>query len=236
MSRILLKFATRGRPDFFMNAITNIYATVNDHENMVIMVSIDNDDKSMLSDGITDFMDAHEHILYHFAPRTTKVGAINRDMNVVNNWDILVNMSDDMFFVAQGWDNIIRQKIHDHFPEGDCYLHFDDGYVKDALATMSIMDRKYYERDGYIYHPSYKSFSCDAEAMFVAKARGRHKYFNQILARHQHPTNTPRKDDATYRENSLHTPWDTSNYFDRLNNDFGLDIHGPHLWDKYKTK
>ena len=239
MSKILIKFATRGRPEFFRRAISNIYATVSDVSSITILVSIDEDDKSMQVDPILNFMNAHEDILYHLANNASKIEAINRDMDVVKDWDILVNMSDDMYFVKFGWDNLIRQRMKDNFPEGDCFLHFDDGYVHDALSTMSIMDRKYYNRDGYIYHPSYRSFSCDAEAFFVAVARGRHKYFDEILATHQHPTNTPRKNDETYSVNSLHTPHDTANYWERLHNDFGMKeegIVGPYPWDKWKTK
>jgi hypothetical protein len=111
--------------------------------------------------------------------------------------------------------------------------------VKDALATMSILGKKYYDRDGYIYHPSYKSFSCDAEAFFVAKTREKHQYFDQILATHQHPSNAKIPNDDLYHKNSLHTPADTKNYWDRLHNDFGMKEEGyspPFAWDKYKTR
>lgn len=52
---------------------------------------------------------------------------------------------------------------------------------------MSIIGRKYYERDGYVYHPDYKSLWCDNEAMAVAKKRGRYKYVNQQIFEHRHP-------------------------------------------------
>lgn len=237
MKKILIKFATRGRPNWFIKAIANIFNTVTYPEHLHILVTLDDDDDSMNTAEIKAFMDGVEQLSYHYGKNVSKIEAINRDMDKSGDWDILVNMSDDMQFVSIGWDNTIRQFMEENFPEGDCFLHFDDGYVREALATMTIIDRKYYLRDGYIYHPSYKSFSCDAEAYFVAVARKRHKYFPMILARHQHPANAPVKNDKTYQVNSLHTPHDTHNYWARLHRDFDLSregLVGPYPWDIYK--
>jgi hypothetical protein len=238
MSNILIKYATRSRPQWFRKAIANIYDTTSDKD-FRILVTLDDDDITMKNEGMIQFMKGHEQIKFIYGHSSSKVGAINRDMDLADEWywkwDILVVMSDDMHFTQFGWDNIIRQRYKDNFPEGDAFLHFDDGYVKDALATMSIIDRKYYERDNYIYHPIYKSFSCDAEAFFVAKARGRHKYFPEIIARHQHPANMPMPNDELYSKNSLHTPHDTSAYWDRLHNNFDMGP-GEWPWNKYKTR
>lgn len=216
--KILIKYASRSRPQWFRKAIANIYSTVSDRENLSILVTYDEDDMTMNNPSMLQFMEEHEGLSsWRKGKSESKVHAINRDLDkVIDFWDILVVMSDDMHFNVFGWDNIIRQRMKDHFPDGDCFLHFNDGYVKDALATMSIMDRKYYERDLYIYHPSYKSFSCDAEAFYVALMRGRHRYFDEILATHQHPSNAKIPNDELYAANSLHTPHDTKVYFERL--------------------
>lgn len=238
MSKILIKYATRQRPQWFKKAIANIHNTISDQENFDIFVTCDEDDITMNEPTMIEFMKAHPRISFVFGKSESKVHAINRDMYVMDEvpWDILVVMSDDMHFMKFGWDNVIRQRMNDNFPEGDCFLHFDDGYVKDALATMAIMDRKYYERDEYIYYPGYKSFSCDAEQFFVAVARGRHKYFNEIIALHQHPANKPMANDALYSTNSLHTPHDTNLYWDRLHKNFDIAGPGPFPWDKHKTR
>ncbi len=214
---LLIKYATRGRADHFKKAIWNIHNTIST-EDFKIFVTIDEDDRAMMNPEMLDFMNSHEHIVWGAGKSESKIHAINRDMDKTENlkWDLLLVMSDDMFFVQFGWDNIIRQRMKDNFPEGDCFLHFDDGYVKAALATMSIMDRKYYNRDKYIYHPIYKSFSCDAEAYYVALMRGRHKYFDEILFKHQHPSTGKLAYDETYRVNALATDHDTKVYFERL--------------------
>ena len=190
--------------------------TIHD-ENYLILVSIDDDDASMHAENMREFYAAYPKLNVCSGPHETKIAAINRDMDQAGDWDILVNMSDDFFFVQPGWDNVIRQRIKDIWNGSlDCYLHFDDGYTHDQLCTMSIIGREYYNRDGYIYHPAYKSFSCDAESFYVAMMRGRYGYFNEVLAKHQHPANSPAPNDETYRVNSLHTDHDVKVYFERL--------------------
>lgn len=215
----LIKYASRGRAEWFKKAVNNITETIHTKD-YLILVSADEDDEQMNCDNIKWFCGLNEHIKLVYGKSDSKIHAINRDMEQSGDWDVLVCMSDDMTFNEYGWDNVIRNKMNQCFPDGDCFLHFSDGYVKDALATMSIMDRKYYERDGYVYHPSYKSFSSDAEAYYVAMMRERHMYFPEVLANHQHPTNTKIGNDALYKANSLHTEHDTETYFERLRNYF----------------
>jgi hypothetical protein len=216
MSKILIKYATRKRPQYFLKAITNIMSTIHD-QNYEILVSIDNDDFTMQSEAIKNCIASNPKIKCFSGPHESKVAAINRDMDKSGDWDILVNMSDDFFFVQQGWDNTIRQRVKDVWGQSlDFYAHFDDGYVHDQLCTMSIIGRDYYNRDGYIYYPGYKSFSCDAESYYVAMMRGRYHYFPEVLAKHQHPANSPAPNDELYRANSLHTDHDVKLYFERL--------------------
>lgn len=214
--RICIKYASRHRPNYFVKAIANIMNTIHD-ENYFIMVSIDDDDFTMTSDIMMELYKTNPKIKVTAGLHKTKIDAINRNMEVAGDWDIIVNMSDDFFFVQSGWDNIIRQRIKDVWKGSlDCYLHFSDGYTHDQLCTMSIIGREYYNRDGYIYHPTYKSFSCDAESFYVAMMRGRYHYFPEVLAKHQHPANSPAPNDETYRMNSLHTDHDVKVYFERL--------------------
>ncbi len=221
---ILIKYATRGRPQWFKRAISNIMETISTDDYM-ILVSADLDDLTMNTPDIIQFCAQHPQITIIHGNSKNKVEAINRDMEFAGDWDILVNMSDDMWFKVRGWDNIIKQRTQEVWGRSlFWFAHFNDGYAKDALPTMSIMGREYFECDGYIYHPSYRSFSCDAEAMYVAMMRQRYRYFDEILFLHQHPANTPVSNDATYRTNSLHTPHDTKNYFERLNRFFDFPL------------
>lgn len=204
-----------------------------------IIVSADADDRSMNNKEIQQFISSSRFpdAKIFYGPSQGKIAAINRDMEHAGDWDILVNFSDDMQFIVKGWDKILRQLVQKKWGKSlDWFAHFNDGYIGDALASMSIMGHDYYDRDGYIYHCSYNSFSCDAEAWWVAQARGKHHYFRDILFKHNHPANNRKlKTDILYRNNAKLGILDVKNYFERLNNNFYLDIPGPYLWDKYKT-
>jgi len=241
MAVFCIKYATRGRAEWFKKALQNINDTISKDCDYFVVVSADIDDPEMADPKLRLFTLALRstetmNIRIFYGNSKSKVEAINADMEGLPHWDILINMSDDMKFVVNDWDKIIEADTKRIWPDGDFFAHYNDGYVKDALSTMTIIDRKYYERDGYIYHPSYKSFSCDAEAYYVAILRGRHHYFDKVLFLHQHPANTPSAKDKTYQVNSLHTPHDTANYFKRLNENFGEPVAGPTPFDQWKTK
>lgn len=235
---ILIKFASRGRKDWFIKGIRNIRQTMYSQDYM-ILVSADIDDPAMCNDDVFNFCNEDERIILIHGKSESKVHAINRDMDFVKDypWRILINFSDDMKFISDNWDKTLLESVYKKFGESlDFVAHFDDGYAGESLMTMSIIGREYYERDNYIYHPAYKSFSCDAEAMYVAMARGRHAYFPDKIFVHQHPANTPMPNDDTYVRNSLATPHDIAVYWDRLHRDFEVDVPGPYAWDKFKKR
>ena len=214
---LLIKYATRSRPQQFIKAMRNILqTTVTPYR---IIVSCDEDDRLMNTAHMKSYVASRfKTTQMFFGPRVNKVEAINRDMDKAGEWSVVVNFSDDMQFKIRAWDRMMLGKIKSVWGEStDFFAHFNDGYVGDRLPTMSIIGREYHNRDGYIYHPSYKSFSCDAEAMYVAMMRGRHHYFKDLLFKHEHPANSRlNKNDSLYKLNSGYSMHDTENYFARL--------------------
>lgn len=213
----LIKYASRGRSVWFIRAIENITSTIKT-DKYQILVSADIDDSTMNHDDVKKFISLYPQVKIVYGKSESKIHAVNRDMEQADPWDVLINFSDDMFFIVHGWDKIMEEYHSQAFPHSlDFFAHWNDGYLGDKLPTMSIMGRAYYERDGYIYHPSYKSFSCDAEALYVSQMRERYHYFDKILFKHEHPANNKTvKNDETYRISSLATDHDTKNYWERL--------------------
>lgn len=232
---ILIKLASRSRPMKFMKTLQCIKRMSTTPYKVI--VSADLDDKSMNNRQIQKYVSSFKNVQIFYGHHTNKIEAINRDIEKAGEWEILVNMSDDFEIIKKGWDDIVRQRVASKWPGStDWFAHFSDFYVHDALPTISIMGFDYHKRDGYIYHPSYKSFSSDSEAWFVAKARGRHHYFEDKLFKHEHPANNRRlKNDALYKLNASYSNNDVENYFRRLNKDFDLNLPGPFPWDQYKT-
>lgn len=203
--KILYNFASRSRPDKFMSAIENINS-LSRHSDYTILCKIDLDDVETLA-GI-----AHRelpNVLFAFGTSLSKVHAINRHIAKVPEWDILVNMSDDMVFLKEGFDlDIIEGFISDDdtFDKNLC-LHFPDGYANDRLIIMSILGRDYYDRFGYVYHPEYKSLWCDNEQTAVAKSLGVYKFIDKQIFSHEHPAKNPliQMDEQYRHTESFHT-------------------------------
>jgi len=178
--------------------IDSIVRNVSPECDYFIQLSLDEDDLT-LAEYFKIISPEHEKII---GTSKNKIDAINRDMDLVDQWwDVLINVSDDQVFIQSNFDlDIVNNMDNDT----DMFLHFPDGNQGD-LATMSIIGRKYYLRDGYIYHPSYESVYCDNEAQDVAKLRGCYKLVNKHIFNHEHPAFGKGPMDAQYSK--------TDNYF-----------------------
>lgn len=188
--RILVKYASRSRPGRFFEGLHNIYDMAANKEGVFVYCSLDKDDCSMQYGYVVGELNSHpdkfKNVSTSFNYSSSKIDAINRAMDDERHpWDILVNFSDDMRFTVYGWDELIREGFRCNGK--DKFLHYPDSTAKNALPTMSIMDRTYFDRDGYIYHPSYKSLWADNEAMDVAKLRGCYVYMGIQIFDHFHP-------------------------------------------------
>lgn len=182
--KILFKYPTRDRPLKFSRCLTEYYKLIAD-KNFRFVVTADNDDQSMNNPQLKAYLEQIPQCEYFFGNNDSKISAINADIPE-DDWDILVLVSDDMIPEVAGFDNIIREKMTEHYPDLDGVLWFFDGWRRD-LNTLCILGRKYYDRFGYIYHPAYKSFWCDAEFTEVAAKLGKQTFIDQVIIRHLHP-------------------------------------------------
>jgi len=211
--RLLFKYTTRSRRSNFLRGIDSIIDNLADKENYHIYTTFDVDDDKMRP--LPEIKGNHTYIA---GTSKSKIDAINRDMDFINSqydWDILVNMSDDVVFTEKGFDDIIRKE----FERIDTVLHYPDGNRNDLL-TVSIMDKYYYQRDNYIYNPEYKSLYCDNESMEVAKQRGCYKFVNKVIFNHLHPAYNKGIFDAQYQHTESFSNEDRLTYERRKANGF----------------
>lgn len=226
--KILFKFSSRSRSEKFFKCLDNIISKIDDKENYMIVASLDFDDKTMFNKQVLErlILYVENHKLFPvFGYSKNKIDAINRDMDKFDDWSICVNTSDDMEFQVQGFDNIIRDKFHQHFPDTDGNIYFNDGYVGDRISTMSIIGKKYFDSEkmnGKIYHPSYVSLWCDNEYTEVAKHFNKIAYFNQILYKHNHPANGIGVADEQLKNTESFSFVDSENYKKRKAKNFDL--------------
>jgi hypothetical protein len=227
--KILFKYTTRSRRSNFLRGIDSIVNNIADKSNYHILISVENEFHDAAMHPLPQLDCPHTYCVNPGKP-TTKVDAINRDLNEftkVCDWDIVVNMSDDMVFTQYGFDDIIRDCFKLEGWEGynspfffDKCVHFPDGVTNEALISMSILGIDYYNRDKYIYHRDYKSLYCDEEVMAVAKIRGCYKYVDKHIFKHLHPAHGNAPNDAQYQHTESFHPIDGATFQRRKANGF----------------
>lgn len=117
------------------------------------------------------------------------IEAINNAAKIAAG-DLLIVVSDD-FSCPENWDTVLLQALEG---KSDFIVKTKDGLQK-TLITLPIMDRTYYNRFGYIYHPDYLHLHCDEEMTIVGHMLG--KVINlDILFPHNHYTTGKFKKDA----------------------------------------
>ncbi|MES2287588.1 MAG: hypothetical protein V4547_17975 [Bacteroidota bacterium] len=224
MSRatILFKLATRGRAAQFKQCILNVFNNISEEGKYIILVSADIDDDTMYNDDIHKFC-LNKNIQIKFTKNKTKIEAINNDIKLIQGWDILVNLSDDQRFTKHEFDEIIRNDFKMLCPDFDGLLYYPDKNNA-SVMTMSVIGRKYYERDNYIYNPEYYSTHCDSEAKDVAIIRKKLFESSFTIFEHLHPNYTKGEMDQTYIRNAKYETYDESTYQRRKKANFHLEF------------
>lgn len=186
--KLLIKFPTRGRKSKFLSVLKKYYDLCEDKNNTHFLLTLDEDDEQMNNQHTKDVLNTYNNLTIVYGKSTSKIHAVNRDLNEYNNnWDIVLLASDDMVPQVNGYDNIIRQKMLSTYPDTDGILWFNDGFQKNKLNTLSIMGKKYYKRFDYIYNPDYKSCWCDNEFMEVGNLLKKQTYIDEVIIKHEHP-------------------------------------------------
>lgn len=220
--KILFKYPTRQRPDVCIDLIKRYQSLMVNKEGYQFLVSLDSDDKSV-DKSFIDSLSNMNNVVFSIKDGNGKVDAINRDVNETEyEYDILVLVSDDMKPVRNGFDMIIRKDMNRFFPDGDGVLWYNDGHQGSNLNTLCILGKKYYDRFGYIYHPSYISLYCDNEFMEVSKILGKYKYIDLVIIEHQHWAWGFGEMDELYKKNEKPIKKDQENFIKRKSVNYEL--------------
>jgi|SRR5690242_3042689 len=150
------------------------------------ILSIDEDDPCK-----SEYL-SHHHRIQRFITKVdankTAVQAINSGAKEAKG-DVFIVISDD-FDCPKNWGLQIRILTHERT---DWIMKTPDG-IQDWLITLPIMDRQYYNRFLYIYHPDYKHGFCDTEMTCVGELTGR-LMLCDIPFSHKHYSVTGQKPD-----------------------------------------
>jgi len=221
--KLLIKFPTRSRPDKFFLVLDKYYNLLDDLSNTRFIISCDADDSTMNNEIIINKFKEYENLKFYFGNNKNKIEAINADMND-NDYDMILLASDDMIPQEKGYDTIIKQSFKKFFPDTDGVLWFNDGYQGSNLNTLSILGKKYYDRFGYIYNPTYVSLWCDTEFTDVSRILNKVKYIPHVIIKHEHPVWLGEKWDNLQVKNDSFNNVDKVNYEKRKKNNFDLAL------------
>jgi hypothetical protein len=220
--KLLIKFPTRGRKNKFFTVLKQYQKLCEDIDNTFFLITLDNDDEEMNSPEVEDIFKTFKNLKYVYGDSTSKIHAVNRDIETVDEWDIVLLASDDMTPKVKGYDNIIRNKMREHYPDTDGVLWFNDGHQGNNLNTLCILGKKYYERFNYIYHPEYKSVWSDNEFMLVGDILKKQTYFDEVIIEHEHPDWGYGRRDNIHIVNSMNESHDRNLFVNRKQNNFYL--------------
>ena len=220
--KLLIKFPTRNRKNKFFKVLRQYQNMCEDLDNTYFLITLDNDDESMNPSDVEDIFNTFKNIKVVYGTSNSKIHAVNRDIELVNDWDIVLLASDDMTPKVKGYDNIIRNKMKEFYSDTDGILWFNDGHMGNKLNTLCILGKKYYDRFGYIYHPEYKSVWSDNEFMLVGNILGKQTYFEQVIIEHEHPDWGYGSRDEIHQNNSKNENQDKLLFTKRKDNNFYL--------------
>jgi hypothetical protein len=208
------------------------YIALSTHKETKFVVSCDNDDLSMNQKTTIDTINSLPNTTIIFNENkmlkngevsefTTKICAINSGVKN-QDFDVCLLASDDMYPELMGYDSVIIKDMVSFFPDTDGVLWYNDGYQGDKLNTLCILGKNYYNRFGYIYHPSYITLYCDNEFTKVSQKLKKCKYINKTIIRHKHWSHKDNDNsrDSLDKKNDVFAAHDEYNFRMRIENDF----------------
>jgi len=183
------------------------------------IISVDNDDPTR-QEYNWEFK-GNLHVTFQYGNNRSAIDAINSAAQLTYG-EIFVVVSDD-FDCFFGWDEFLIEKLKGR---KDFIVKTNDGYLgNNWLITLPILDRKYYNRFGYIYYPEYKHLWCDTEMTVVGKMLGKIidlQVFTTAVFKHNHHTiGLMEKDEIAIKNDST---WDQgkSLFLERYDADFNI--------------
>lgn len=188
MSKLLIKFPTRNRPEKFKTVLKKYIDFLSGNHDVRFVITMDNDDETMNNKDMKTFLKRLRKkgvdLVYHYGESKTKVEACNANLEN-ESADVLMLVSDDMIPQAKNYDEIIFELFSKAFPNFDGGIKFHDGLRNDILMTLPIIGWKLYEKFGYIYHPEYTSLYCDTEQTISLQMMGKLGISDICLAKHE---------------------------------------------------
>lgn len=170
-----------------------------------------------------DSDDPEKALYYHLFLGRRIVQKENRSaIDAINNaakesiGDIILVMSDD-FDCPPQWATSLLWLVGDRT---DWIAKTHDG-IQRWIITLPIMDRIYYNRFGYVYHPDFAHMFCDTEMTAVADLLGRRINLDMKFPHNHYSVGKAERDEISIRADKT---WGQGEYtfMKHYRNNFGL--------------
>lgn len=211
--KISIIHASRSRPEQAYNTFRTWTERAENWNNFDYILAVDFDQRAEYANRFLNFAGK-----FNFFPLPNKsaIEAINNAAKIATG-NLLIVISDD-FDCPDHWDTLLLKALEGR---SDFLVKTDDG-LQPTLITLPIMDRKYYDRFGYIYHPGYQHMFSDQEMTAVGHMLGKVITVNMTFEHLHYSTGKSPKDvvsiknDATWKQGE--------NLFnERLKTNFGIE-------------
>jgi len=176
-----------------------------------VIVSLDSTDPNLPT-----YQEIHKARTIVFMENRNAIQAIN--LAALNaRGDIMIVVSDDTDCPNE-WGQKILQASRGRT---DWIMKVNDG-IQRWIITMPVMDRAYYNRFGYIYHPGYHHMFCDTELTHVADLLKRTIKREELLFPHRHYSVTKQRPDEVSKQADATWNQGKELYLQRVREKFGL--------------
>lgn len=202
MRKISILHPTRHRHEQALKTCSNWLSKADDADSIEYIFSTDSDDKFPLKSFVN--------------PNKSAIEAINKAAEI-STGDLLIVVSDDTD-CPEHWDALLLKELDG---KEDFLVKTRDG-IQPVLITMPVMDRKYYERFGYIYFSGYKHMYADSEMTSVGHLLGR-VITSNLLFDHLHYSTGKSPKDAINDKNDTTYSHGEALFNERLKNNFGIE-------------
>jgi hypothetical protein len=209
---------SRQRPEMALQTKKNWMQNAIHKSSIEYILSIDNNDPTLYD---YNWMFSHE---YDTKIKYNNNWSAMEAINVVapqSIGNLIVVVSDD-FDCFEGWDEYLLSHLQG---DSDYIVKTSDGYMNsDWLITLPIMDRAYYNRFGYVYHPDYKHMWSDTEMTTVGHMLGKiiDLQNSNAVFKHRHYTINEMQKDAVNEKNDATWNQGKSLFLERFDRDFDL--------------
>lgn len=217
---------SRGRPDRSLKTITKWLECASTE--IEVILSLDSDDP-FKDEYISKYLSGPTPCFKLISDNRTAIEAINIAA-IKTTGEIIMVVSDDTDCFP-GWDTVLLEIVKG---KSDWIMKTQDS-IQSWVITMPIMDRTYYNRFGYIYHPDYQHAFCDTEMTCVADLTGR-KIVSTLMFKHLHYSEGHNVKDAINVKCDSYYEAGKAVFIERLRNNFGLTDMPGKLSDNVYTR